>query len=119
MANQACVIALIVLGLISSCYGQVRVGYYTGKCGTKDVESIIRGIVRARFAYEPAIVAFLLWLQFHDCLGNKVNYQLPSFSIVKMCMFSYITTFSSNIKAEKKSTNFFFSTLTNYLSIFV
>lgn len=78
MLNRASVIALLVLSLVGSCYGQVKVGYYTGKCGTKDVESIIRGIVQARFANEPAIVAFLLRLQFHDCLGNKVNYQFPS-----------------------------------------
>jgi peroxidase len=74
MANQATVIALLMLGLVSSCYGKVETGYYNGKCGTKDVESIIRGVVKARFAYEPAIVAYLLRLQFHDCLGNKVTF---------------------------------------------
>ncbi|KAF3336049.1 peroxidase 60 [Carex littledalei] len=71
MLNRASVIALLVLSLVGSCYGKVKVGYYTGKCGTKDVESIIHGIVQDRFANEPAIVAFLLRLQFHDCLGDK------------------------------------------------
>ncbi|KAJ3689602.1 hypothetical protein LUZ61_018766 [Rhynchospora tenuis] len=71
MVKGASIIAVLVLSLISSCYGQVTVGYYNDKCGTKDVESIIRGIVQARFSYEPAIVAFLLRLQFHDCLGDK------------------------------------------------
>ena len=79
MVSRATIITLLVFGLISSCYGQVKVGYYKGKCGTKDVESIIKGIVNARFAYDPDIVAFLLRLQFHDCLGNKVKYQLPCF----------------------------------------
>ncbi|XP_078155922.1 peroxidase 57-like [Carex rostrata] len=71
MVSRATIITLLVLCLISSCYGQVKVGYYKGKCGTKDVESIIKGIVNARFAYDPDIVAFLLRLQFHDCLGDK------------------------------------------------
>ncbi|KAJ4773788.1 Peroxidase [Rhynchospora pubera] len=71
MVKRASIITVLVLSLISSCYGQVTVGYYNNKCGTKDVESIIRGVVQARFSYEAAIVAFLLRLQFHDCLGDK------------------------------------------------
>ena len=81
MVSRATIIALLVLGLISSCYGQVTIGYYTGKCGAKDVESIIQAVVQARFAYDPDIVAFLLRLHFHDCLGNKVIYQLSCFCI--------------------------------------
>ncbi|KAJ3689611.1 hypothetical protein LUZ61_018775 [Rhynchospora tenuis] len=71
MGNRAAIVALLVLSVINFSYGEVTVGYYGGKCGDKDVESIIRGIVQARFQYDPDIVAFLLRLQFHDCLGDK------------------------------------------------
>jgi peroxidase len=72
MVSRAAILALLLLGIINSCYGQVKIGYYKGKCGAKDIESIIQAVVKARFAYDPDIVAFLLRLQFHDCLGDKV-----------------------------------------------
>uniref|UniRef100_A0A6V7QVZ7 Peroxidase n=1 Tax=Ananas comosus var. bracteatus TaxID=296719 RepID=A0A6V7QVZ7_ANACO len=45
----------------------LQYGFYSGKCGNKDVEAIIQGVVSARFARDPTIVAALLRLQFHDC----------------------------------------------------
>ncbi|KAJ3689017.1 hypothetical protein LUZ61_018181 [Rhynchospora tenuis] len=71
MAKHVAIVVLLVLGLVNSSYASPSVGYYTGKCGTNDVESIIKGIVQARFSYDPDIIAFLLRLLFHDSMGNK------------------------------------------------
>ncbi|KAJ4785402.1 Peroxidase [Rhynchospora pubera] len=71
MAKQVAIVVLLVLGLVNSSYAGTSVGYYTGKCGSNDVESIIKGIVQARFSYDPDIIAFLLRLLFHDTMGNK------------------------------------------------
>ncbi|OUZ99192.1 Plant peroxidase [Macleaya cordata] len=65
-------IALVFgLGLISVnfriCYSALEVGFYDGKCGNQDVESIINGVVTERFTKDPSIVAALLRMQFHDC----------------------------------------------------
>ncbi|KAJ4784831.1 Peroxidase [Rhynchospora pubera] len=70
MAKHVAIVVLLVLGLVNSSYAGTSVGYYTGKCGSNDVESIIKGIVQARFSYDPDIIAFLLRLLFHDSMGN-------------------------------------------------
>ncbi|WCJ41836.1 Peroxidase superfamily protein [Euphorbia peplus] len=60
-------LAIVVLCLIfGQCYGQLQVGFYKGKC-IFDVESIVRGVVKAKFMSDRTIVAALLRLQFHDC----------------------------------------------------
>ncbi|KAI4985015.1 hypothetical protein ZWY2020_017645 [Hordeum vulgare] len=49
---------------------QLQNGFYTGKCRGNDVEAVVRGIVKARFAQDSAIVAHLLRLLFHECGVN-------------------------------------------------
>ncbi|XP_020094797.1 peroxidase 57-like [Ananas comosus] len=67
LMRAATVVALLVLSLGTACHGALQYGFYSGKCGFKDVEAIIQGVVSARFARDPTIVAALLRLQFHDC----------------------------------------------------
>lgn len=64
------VVALAVLGLATGGDAQLQNGFYRGKCGSNDVEAIVQGVVRARFARDPKIVAFLLRLLFHECGVN-------------------------------------------------
>uniref|UniRef100_A0ACD5Z4C8 Uncharacterized protein n=1 Tax=Avena sativa TaxID=4498 RepID=A0ACD5Z4C8_AVESA len=64
------VVALSVLGLATGGLAQLKTGFYTGKCGGNDVETIVQGLVKARVARDAAIVAQLLRLQFHECAVN-------------------------------------------------
>nr|XP_010919918.1 peroxidase 60 [Elaeis guineensis] len=66
----AILLALVVLNLSTTCHGTLQWGFYKGKCGRNNVEAIIRGVVTARFRRDPAIVAALLRMQFHDCFVN-------------------------------------------------
>jgi len=75
----AVVLAAVLLSSLSAfCNaGALQVGFYKGKCKTgKDVEAIIRGVVRTRFLKDPTIVAALLRLQFHDCFVNGCDASL-------------------------------------------
>ncbi|XP_072962534.1 peroxidase 57-like [Typha angustifolia] len=63
----AAILVLLVLSLAAAGHGALQYGFYKGKCGTKDVEAIITGIVRQRFFGDTKIVAALLRMQFHDC----------------------------------------------------
>ncbi|KAI3914617.1 hypothetical protein MKW92_017249 [Papaver armeniacum] len=60
MKSFGVVVALLVLLNLTSCHGALQSGFYNGKCGTNNVESIIRNVVRQRFARDPTIVAALL-----------------------------------------------------------
>nr|XP_051221995.1 peroxidase N1-like [Lolium perenne] len=62
-------VALAVLGLTTT-QAQLQNGFYKGKCGANDVEAIVQGVVKARFSREPAVAAYLLRLQFHECGVN-------------------------------------------------
>uniref|UniRef100_A0ACD5YYG6 Uncharacterized protein n=1 Tax=Avena sativa TaxID=4498 RepID=A0ACD5YYG6_AVESA len=64
------VVALSVLGLATGGLAQLKSGFYTGKCGGNDVETIVQGLVKARVARDIPIVAQLLRLQFHECTVN-------------------------------------------------
>ncbi|KAE8784893.1 Peroxidase 57 [Hordeum vulgare] len=64
------VLAVAVLGLATDGQAQLQNGFYTGKCRGNDVEAVVRGIVKARFAQDSAIVAHLLRLLFHECGVN-------------------------------------------------
>jgi len=64
------VVALSVLGLATGSLAQLKSGFYTGRCGGNDVETIVQGLVKARVARDAAIVAQLLRLQFHECAVN-------------------------------------------------
>uniref|UniRef100_A0ACD5WF78 Uncharacterized protein n=1 Tax=Avena sativa TaxID=4498 RepID=A0ACD5WF78_AVESA len=60
-------VALAVLGVATA---QLQDGFYKGRCGGNDVEAVVQGVVKARFSRDPAIVAHLLRLQFHECGVN-------------------------------------------------
>ncbi|KAM3260434.1 hypothetical protein ACQJBY_051600 [Aegilops geniculata] len=64
------VLAVAVLGLATDGQAQLQNGFYTGKCRGNDVEAVVRGIVKARFSQDNAIVAHLLRLLFHECGVN-------------------------------------------------
>ena len=74
------VVALSVLGLATGGLAQLKTGFYAGKCGANDVETVVQGIVKARVANDAAIVAQLLRLQFHECAVNvlfAISYARP------------------------------------------
>lgn len=58
---------LILLSLIGQCYGQLRVGFYNGKCGQNDIEKVIYRVVKQKIASDPDVVSDLVRLSFHDC----------------------------------------------------
>ncbi|XP_072963508.1 peroxidase 57-like [Typha angustifolia] len=68
LSSTLLVVLFLSFGI--SCHAQLGYGYYNGKCGNQDVESIIRSIVQSRFNADRKIVAGLLRLQFHDCFVN-------------------------------------------------
>ena len=70
------VLAVAVLGLATDGQAQLQNGFYTGKCRGNDVEAVVQGIVKARFASNSDIVAHLLRLLFHECGVNVCIYIL-------------------------------------------
>lgn len=69
---------ILVLFLVLFCgksYGELRVGFYKGKCGLTDVERVVRNVVELWHVTkkEKAIAAALLRMQFHDCFVNVRN----------------------------------------------
>lgn len=65
-------VALVALGFIflsfpGQCYGALEVGFYKGKCGIWDVESLVADTVREKFSNDPTIAPALIRMQFHDC----------------------------------------------------
>lgn len=70
MGAAALVVVLAVLSLAASGSAQLRYGFYKGRCNSSDVEAVVQGIVKARFARQAPIVAHLLRLQFHECAVN-------------------------------------------------
>ena len=63
----ATAIALLVMTLVGQSYGQLQVGYYSGKCGKIDVEALIFRVVKAIYIRNPLIVGGLVRMSFHDC----------------------------------------------------
>jgi peroxidase len=63
-------VVLLSLLSLANTTAQLQNGFYKGKCGANDVEAIVQGVVKARFSRDPAIVAHLLRLQFHECGVN-------------------------------------------------
>ncbi|XP_021861236.1 peroxidase 57-like [Spinacia oleracea] len=66
---RATTLAILVLcmTLVGQSYGQLKQGFYNGRCGTNNVENIIYSIVANAYQYDKTLVAALLRLQFHDC----------------------------------------------------
>jgi peroxidase len=69
-AAAALTVAVAVLALAGGGSAQLQHGFYKGKCNGSDVEAVVQSIVRARFARENPIVAYLLRMQFHECVIN-------------------------------------------------
>ncbi|KMT05461.1 hypothetical protein BVRB_7g175870 [Beta vulgaris subsp. vulgaris] len=60
-------LVLILLSLVGQSYGQLRVGFYNGKCGQNDIEKVIYRVVKQKIASDPDVVSDLVRLSFHDC----------------------------------------------------
>lgn len=67
-ATAVVIIGILLAKLAES--GGLKVGFYRGKCGIIDVETVVAAVVTANFIRDPSIVAALLRLQFHDCFTN-------------------------------------------------
>ena len=78
MWASALMVVLAVLSLAASGSAQLRYGFYKGKCNASDVEAVVQSFVKARFAREAPIVAYLLRLQFHECAVNVRTPQLSN-----------------------------------------
>ncbi|KAI3995116.1 hypothetical protein MKX01_031918, partial [Papaver californicum] len=55
MESFRVVVFLLVLLNLTNCHGAFQTGFYLGKCGSQNVESIIRSVVRQRFARDSTI----------------------------------------------------------------
>nr|XP_043623948.1 peroxidase 60 [Erigeron canadensis] len=63
-------IGFIFLNLIGHCYGDLQFGFYKAKCGSADVEDIVRKTVIGKFFFDKTIAPALVRMQFHDCFVN-------------------------------------------------
>ncbi|XP_038893695.1 peroxidase 60 [Benincasa hispida] len=61
------IIIMLLLSLAAPSSGALQVGFYEGKCGFRDVESIVEGVVTGALKRDRTLVAALLRLHFHDC----------------------------------------------------
>jgi peroxidase len=62
MSPKVLAIALTIIFVSftgGQCYGEgeLQIGFYKGKCGFLDVETIVASIVRAKFFRDPTIAA--------------------------------------------------------------
>ena len=78
MSAPALMVALAVLAFVAGGSAQLQYGFYKGKCNASDVEAVVQSFVKARFAREAPIVAYLLRLQFHECAVNVRTPQLSN-----------------------------------------
>uniref|UniRef100_A0A6N2MKH4 Peroxidase n=1 Tax=Salix viminalis TaxID=40686 RepID=A0A6N2MKH4_SALVM len=74
-AAVALALILIIVSLAGQCSGQLKFGFYNGKCRDgngfqRNVEDIVRQKVKEKFSSDTTIVAALLRMQFHDCFVN-------------------------------------------------
>lgn len=60
-------IFMLFMSFFGQSYGQLKTGFYAGKCGTINAEQVVYDIVRAAFFKDKTVVAALLRMQFHDC----------------------------------------------------
>ncbi|KAH0780799.1 hypothetical protein KY290_000397 [Solanum tuberosum] len=65
----ALVVVLFFVLFCGKCYGELRVGFYEGKCGVTNVEGVVQNVVETWHfeKKEKDIAAALLRMQFHDC----------------------------------------------------
>ncbi|RLN18702.1 peroxidase 57-like [Panicum miliaceum] len=71
-AAAALMVAVAVLALAAGGSAQLQQGFYKGKCNGTDVEAVVQGIVKVKswFSREPPVIAYLLRMQFHECVIN-------------------------------------------------
>ncbi|XP_074267493.1 peroxidase 57-like [Silene latifolia] len=60
-------LGFLLMTLVANCYGELRLNYYTSKCGKVNVEEAVFYIVKEHYIEEKDTVADLVRLQFHDC----------------------------------------------------
>uniref|UniRef100_M1B6G3 peroxidase n=1 Tax=Solanum tuberosum TaxID=4113 RepID=M1B6G3_SOLTU len=65
----ALVVVLFFVLFCGKCYGELRVGFYEGKCGKTNVEGVVQNVVETWHFEEKEkdIAAALLRMHFHDC----------------------------------------------------
>ncbi|KAL2926811.1 Cationic peroxidase 2 [Bienertia sinuspersici] len=61
------ILGLIILTQVSHCLGQLKVGFYEGKCRKTNVENVIYEVVKQKITKDPDIVSDLVRVSFHDC----------------------------------------------------
>lgn len=90
----ALVVVLFFVGFFGECYGELRVGFYKGKCGITDVEVVVKKVVETwHFTKrEKDIAAALLRMQFHDCFVNVRNLH------IELLLFQYILFISPPLR---------------------
>lgn len=81
----AVAVAVLMMTLVGQSYGQLKLGFYIGKCGKNNVEKVVFDIVQDAFRSNNRVVASLLRLQFHDCFVRVIS-----------CASSYINNTSSD-----------------------
>lgn len=97
-STMALALGLIAMTLVSQCnaYGELSVGFYTGKCKNIDVEIFIREKVESAFKQDPTLVAAMLRMLFHDCFVRVcyLSHHLYNMSIYHLRVPTYRTIFS-------------------------
>ncbi|KZV30542.1 peroxidase 60-like [Dorcoceras hygrometricum] len=66
-------VLVVVNALGGQCKGgttPLQEGFYSGKCGTADVEAVVGSVVASFYGNDPNITAALLRMQFHDCFDG-------------------------------------------------
>lgn len=78
----ALVVVLFFMLFCEICYGELRVGFYEGKCGLTNVEGVVQNVVNTWHIEkkEKDIPAALLRMQFHDCFVKVRNLYIYIYS---------------------------------------
>lgn len=90
----ALVVVLFFMLFCEICYGELRVGFYEGKCGLTNVEGVVQNVVNTWHIEkkEKDIPAALLRMQFHDCFVNVRNLH------IELLLFQYILFISPPLR---------------------
>lgn len=75
---QAAILLVAIVIAPSFCHSALQEGFYKGKCGSNDVEGIVKRVVVKRFLNDSTITAALLRMQFHDCFVHVSVFTISS-----------------------------------------